>query len=375
MSYAASFKTLPTARYIQNEDSCVGSGGKGVVSRAFDTTNGRVVALKFQARDKRPAALQQHKREHVIHSALSDHPNIVTLIDTYITEEHVVSAMHLCRGGDLFTVVFDSDIPLRVDEFHRGFLQLTSALSYMHDNGLYHRDIKPENVLVSPDRRTWQICDFNCATEQETTKGAGIGTTFYRAPEVFCGHHSNPEADIYALGMTFFVAVARTNPWVLPRRDDPHYSQYLVCGSAYLQTASVSEAFGEFCSWFLTPEPADRISLADAMQELETLDLTMLRRIPVEEPQPIVVPSLIHTASDDTASTSSIELPATPPLSASLNHRDEKLSLSHDVSYSHAPFSIAPIEPTRQKTGVRHRLGLSLRRAVRTLCGKTTTSG
>lgn len=415
MSYDASFKTFPVARFAYNEYDRIGSGSNGVVARAVDTKDGRVVALKFQARDTRPGApvLRQQRKEHIIHAALSDHPSVVTLIDTYVTADHVVSAMHLCRGGDLFTAVFHDAFRLRVDELRDGFLQLTSALSYMHANGLYHRDLKLENVLLSPDLRTWKICDFGWASDQEITEQPGLGSTFYRAPEILRGHYYNRDADIYALGMVMFVAVAQSKPWLRPHRKDVDFRLYLTHGVAHLQTvANISDAFGELCSRFLTADPLDRITLVEAGQELEALNPIMLRCLPADffdgprvpprptrhvtrnaekqqtqTPQPATVPSLVRTTSGDTWSASSVGQPATPPPtppSGSPTPREEKINvipaqpmLSSGfpaVSYSHTPFSIAPTEPIRQKMGIRERLGASLRRAVRSLQSKKAST-
>jgi len=39
-------------------------------------------------------------------------------------------------------------------------MQVTSAVTYMHDLGIAHRDLKLENLLLTNDFRTIKICDF-----------------------------------------------------------------------------------------------------------------------------------------------------------------------------------------------------------------------
>ncbi|KAL1741147.1 kinase-like domain-containing protein, partial [Schizophyllum fasciatum] len=221
-TYNDVFKAFPGARFAWNDCDRIGSGSNGVVTRATDLHTGRVIALKFQHRDRRPGApvLRQQKNEHAIHATLSNHPHIVTLIDTFITDDHVITAMSLCNGGDLFAAIFKDHFRLRVDDLQDGFLQLISALSYMHDNGLYHRDLKLENILLSADMQTWKIADFGWATTNELTESPGLGSTFYRSPEILRGHYYNRDADIYALGMIIFVAVAQSKPWAQPSRRD-----------------------------------------------------------------------------------------------------------------------------------------------------------
>ncbi|KAL1692449.1 kinase-like domain-containing protein, partial [Schizophyllum commune] len=222
MSYNDTFKTFPRSRFTWNEYDRIGSGSNGTVTKAVDLESGRVIALKFQRRDRRPGApvLRQQRNEHIIHATLSDHPHIVTLIDTFVNDSHVITAMSICKGGDLFAAVFKDHFRLRVDELRDGFLQLVSALEFMHDNGMYHRDLKLENVLLCEDKETWKIADFGWATTNEMTEEPGLGSTFYRSPEILRGHYHNRDADIYALGMIFFVAVAQCKPWSQPSRRD-----------------------------------------------------------------------------------------------------------------------------------------------------------
>jgi len=39
-------------------------------------------------------------------------------------------------------------------------MQVTSAVTYMHDLGIAHRDLKLENLLLTGDLQTIKICDF-----------------------------------------------------------------------------------------------------------------------------------------------------------------------------------------------------------------------
>lgn len=43
------------------------------------------------------------------------------------------------------------------------FVQLMTALKYIHSNNLIHRDIKPENIFVDPKTGKLRVGDFGLA--------------------------------------------------------------------------------------------------------------------------------------------------------------------------------------------------------------------
>ena len=36
-----------------------------------------------------------------------------------------------------------------------------NGLKYLHESGVAHRDIKPDNLIISKDKKTLKIADFN----------------------------------------------------------------------------------------------------------------------------------------------------------------------------------------------------------------------
>ncbi|GMR51238.1 hypothetical protein PMAYCL1PPCAC_21433, partial [Pristionchus mayeri] len=69
------------------------------------------------------------------------------------------------------------------------FMQLTSAIEYLHSKKIIHRDLKPRNIVfASPDHL--KVCDFGISTEIQEKGGeevsmtrTAIGTPSYWAPE------------------------------------------------------------------------------------------------------------------------------------------------------------------------------------------------
>ena len=64
------------------------------------------------------------------------------------------------------------------------FIQVVSAIYFLHMNGYAHRDIKPKNILLDVNGGI-KLCDFgwyvNVAKGERTTLG---GTYEYMAPEM-----------------------------------------------------------------------------------------------------------------------------------------------------------------------------------------------
>jgi serine/threonine protein kinase len=47
------------------------------------------------------------------------------------------------------------------------FIQVVSAVNFLHENELVHRDIKPENILLD-DNNNVKLCDFgSCLNAKE----------------------------------------------------------------------------------------------------------------------------------------------------------------------------------------------------------------
>jgi serine/threonine protein kinase len=55
----------------------------------------------------------------------------------------------------------------RSRSIYRAALQIASALSYLHRNGMLHLDLKPDNVLISKDRAC-KLTDFGLTRRSNT---------------------------------------------------------------------------------------------------------------------------------------------------------------------------------------------------------------
>lgn len=85
-------------------------------------------------------------------------------------------------------------------------LQLTSAVSYLHDHFILHRDLKTSNILLS-NQGSIKLADFGMARYTSNPRPRltqCVVTLWYRAPELLLGTEEYGfEIDIWSLGCIF----------------------------------------------------------------------------------------------------------------------------------------------------------------------------
>ncbi|MBI3892449.1 MAG: serine/threonine protein kinase [Candidatus Wallbacteria bacterium] len=187
----------------------IGSGGMGVVLRAFDPKLAREVAVKLLARElaQQPETVQRLRREAVAIARLS-HPNIVRVFDSGEQDGIPFYVMELLAGVGLDVRASREPVaaPPGFDskEFLALFTPLADALAAVHEAKLVHRDVKPSNVMTGVPERGPVLTDFGIAwiegREGLTQAGMVMGTALYMSPERMRGRPADAMGDLYGLG-------------------------------------------------------------------------------------------------------------------------------------------------------------------------------
>src|SRR5262245_6856519 len=137
----------------------VGSGAMGTVSRAFDQTLRRTIAVKEV---HVPGGLSGQQNDELVRRTMREgriaarlqHPQLITVYDVvedggrpYLIMEHFPSRSLKALG----TLSWSSAAWIGT--------QAADALASAHASGVVHRDVKPANILVGEDAAV-KITDF-----------------------------------------------------------------------------------------------------------------------------------------------------------------------------------------------------------------------
>lgn len=194
-----------SGKYAVQEE--IARGGMGVVYKAIHTALGRQVAIKVlhPQFSSDPAFLKRFEREARAMARL-DHENVVRVFDVAQDGDSHYIVMEYFPGHDLKHLILDREnIPWQ--EMLKISIQVASALSYAHSQGIIHRDIKPGNIMVGKSGRA-KIADFGIAAATDevsvTATGQIIGTPEYMSPEQAMGEGVDARTDLYSLGMVMY---------------------------------------------------------------------------------------------------------------------------------------------------------------------------
>jgi len=197
----------------------LGRGGMGVVYRARDTRDGRVVALKV-LRDALgdPELLERFRLEAKALRGL-EHPNLVRVLDHDVSPPRPYAVFEFVPGETLQARV-SREGPLPIPDAIRILSEVAAGLAAVHDRDLLHRDVKPENVLLGPAGA--KLADFGLVKRLDgtslTQSGTTLGTPSYLAPEQIGSDKARwgPSTDVYGLAATLFYALTGAPPFAGP---------------------------------------------------------------------------------------------------------------------------------------------------------------
>jgi serine/threonine protein kinase len=92
---------------------------------------------------------------------------------------------------------------------------MASILSRCHSKGVLHRDVKPENVLLEgsdPDLPVLKVADLGLSVSllPEELASDRVGTSVYMAPEVWTRGEYDFGADVWSMGVMFYLMLFGT---------------------------------------------------------------------------------------------------------------------------------------------------------------------
>ena len=256
----------------------LGSGGMGQVWLARDERNGLDVALKIVAREGKAGS--RAEREARAAAALR-HDRCQRILSLSRDASHVYIAYEYIPGRTMREALRSGELADR-DALEVG-AQIAEALKHAHSRGIVHRDVKPSNVLLAEsDEIDVRLLDFGLAQMAEfdtlTALGDIPGTLAYISPERLQGLPATPAADIWAVGVVLFEALAGEHPFW--GGDLVETSRRIQSGAPSLSTLrpDLPDHICEVVASALTVNPQRRPTASTLADELRSVPKRLRRR-------------------------------------------------------------------------------------------------
>ena len=191
----------------------LGSGGSGSVWLARDEQNGLDVALKIVPREGKAASRAEREAEA---AARLRHPACQRAYGFGRDSQHVYIAYEYVPGRTFREALRSGE--LDDSAAIEACAQILEGLAHAHGRGIVHRDVKPSNVLLAEGKEiSVRVLDFGLAQIQQaetlTAQGDVPGTLAYISPERLAGKLTTEAADVWAVGLMLWEALAGRHPF------------------------------------------------------------------------------------------------------------------------------------------------------------------
>ena len=196
-------------RYQQLE--VLGEGGEARVHRAFDTVDGKEVALRLP---KNPRSANHRG------GPVRRHSGWVEVLGTGEDEAAgIYQVLELLRGETLRHLV--QRAPLTEGEWANFVTESLAAVEALHEAGWVHGDLNAENFMFISGTGQWKLLElpflhFSPLKERSTA----FGSIHTIAPEQLQGKAADARSDLYALGCLYYYAASGEWPHAGNRSQD-----------------------------------------------------------------------------------------------------------------------------------------------------------
>jgi len=157
-------------------------------------------------------------REINIHLKLV-HENIARLYSYHEDSQAFYLIIEYVESGTLFNVI-QKNKGLSEDQAFKYFIQVASALCFLHEHKLIHRDLKPENCLIDKNGNV-KLCDFGWTVDQSLgNRVTFCGTYEYMAPEIIKELPYNSSIDVWSLGVLLYELIHSYSPFRVKKQSE-----------------------------------------------------------------------------------------------------------------------------------------------------------
>jgi serine/threonine protein kinase len=157
------------------------------------------------------------------------------------------------------------------------YRQLCSAIRYLHSNLIVHLDIKPENVLLDHNMKVI-LTDFGFAKHLNSPDeliNDKKGTPYYAPIEIGKGMYSPFKADIWSLGVVFYMMIELKVPFDAERiSSDKNLREFMAQVEKNPLTFNEASKFNSYhplITRMLEKDPEFRYDIYKVKEKLSTL--------------------------------------------------------------------------------------------------------
>ncbi|CDP20654.1 unnamed protein product [Coffea canephora] len=249
----------------------LGRGEFGVTYLCTDVDTADKYACKSISKKKLRTAvdIEDVRREVEIMKHLPEHPNIVTLKDTYEDDDAVHIVMELCEGGELF-----DRIVARGHYSERAaavvMKTIVEVVQVCHRHGVMHRDLKPENFLFANKKETSPLkaIDFGLSVFFKPGEHFNeiVGSPYYMAPEVLKRNYG-PEVDVWSAGVILYILLCGVPPfWAETEQGVAQAIIRSVIDFKRDPWPKVSDTAKDLVKKMLDPDPSRRLAASQVLE-------------------------------------------------------------------------------------------------------------
>ena len=220
----------------------LGQGGFGITYIGWDLNAWRIVAVKEyypaglvtrerglfvapiddDSKSKLKKGVNLFFKEALILGNFSLHPNIVNVLHFFRQNNTAYIVMEYINGKSMKDYLQARGGSISFTEAMQILCPIMLALDDLHHTGLLHRDISPDNIYLTVDGHA-KLLDFGAARfsiGEETQNAASVIKPGYAPLEQYPGSGTEQGSwtDVYAMGATFYRALAGKLPTAAPDR-------------------------------------------------------------------------------------------------------------------------------------------------------------
>ncbi|OXB78645.1 UNVERIFIED_CONTAM: hypothetical protein H355_002610 [Colinus virginianus] len=195
------------------------------IFRAKEKASGKLYTCKkFLKRDGRK--VRKAAKNEIIILKMVKHPNILQLVDVYITRKEYFIFLELATGREVFDWILDQGYYSEKDTSNV-IRQVLEAVAYLHSLKIVHRNLKLENLVYYNRLKNSKIVisDFHLAKLENGLIKEPCGTPEYLAPEVVGRQRYGRPVDCWAIGVIMYILLSG-NPPFYEEADEDDYENH-----------------------------------------------------------------------------------------------------------------------------------------------------